>query len=67
MNLNSAASFFSCHAYGPLGQYIYLNGRRYMENYFTMDMRNLDLIGGGLGSLTNTIISMASWFYPSSP
>lgn len=65
-DLNSAASFFFfVMLMGLLGQYIYLNGRRYMENYFTMDMRNLDLTGGGLGSLfTNTIIQYGLMVLP---
>ena len=57
-DLNSAVSLFIFTMLaGLLGQYIYVNGLRFMENYFTLDMSNIELTAANAGTLLidNTI------------
>lgn len=51
-DLNSTVSLFIFTMLaGLLGQYIFVNGRRYMENYFTLDLSNFELTSGNAGTL----------------
>lgn len=51
-DLNASVSLFVFTMLASLlGQYLYTNSYRYMENYFTLDMSNIDLSSANAGTL----------------
>lgn len=51
-DLNAAVSFFTfTMLMGLLGQYLLINGRKFMENSFSFDMASIELTGASAGSL----------------
>lgn len=65
-DLNASVSLFVFTMLaGLLGQYLYINGRRYMENYFTIDMSNIELTSANAGTLLmDSVVQYGLFVFP---